>query len=69
MGSIVLLEEHATAKLGKPIYFQQMTVIGPMTTPELSEAAKFDDRLMAMRCPAWRNQMCSWKCQEIGGSE
>lgn len=48
----VLREVVASKRLGKPIYFQKMTFIGPRTTADLSEAARFSTEQRAMLSPA-----------------
>lgn len=39
---------------GRPLYFAQMTSIGPMTTAKKAEAARFATREAAVSSPATR---------------
>lgn len=50
--SWVLKSLTGTEKVGKPLYFDKMTGIGPMTTPMLNRAQHFDTKEEALRSPA-----------------
>lgn len=52
-GQWVLIEEPASKKEHKPVYFKCTTDIGPCSTPNLSEAAKFESRQEAVMSPAY----------------
>lgn len=50
----VLRETIASKRLGKPIWFQQMTGIGPMTTANPGMAAIYATKQDALASPAMR---------------
>lgn len=40
----ILRETLASERQKKPIYFYKMTAIGPMSTPDVSKAQRFNDK-------------------------
>lgn len=48
----VLREVIASKRRGRPVWFKQMTAIGPMTTADPSERAVFPTEDAARQCPA-----------------
>lgn len=50
---------------GRPLWFAQMTGIGPMTTATLAEAARFASREEAALSPALRFPLTSFTPEEV----
>lgn len=50
---------------GKPLWFQQMTGIGPMTTADESDRAVFPTREAALASPALRHMLSSFNVEEV----
>ena len=48
----VLVASLSSQQQGRTLWFKQMTAIGPMTTPERSQAAEFETKEDALNCPA-----------------
>jgi hypothetical protein len=51
--SYVLQEVLASKRQKQPVCFARMTAIGPMTSVEPEDWARFDSEQEAMRCPAY----------------
>jgi hypothetical protein len=64
-GAWVLRETLATKKLGMPIWFRQMTGIGPMTTANIEEAARFDSPEEAKLHPANFHWASFYEAEEV----
>lgn len=54
-----------TKERKRPLWFQQMTAIGPMTTADPGERAEFDSREDALCCPCWRHSLTFWEIEEV----
>ncbi len=65
MSQFVLQETLATKQRGKPIYFRQMTDIGPCATDDLALAKKFDSMREAMQSPAFRHALSFYEPKEV----
>jgi hypothetical protein len=64
MSKWILRETLASKRLGKPIYFQQMTGIGPMSTPNIEEAAEFETEQEAKQSPAYAFSLTFYEPEE-----
>lgn len=64
--SYVLVETLASKRQGRTLWFQQMTGIGPMTTPNVEERAVFDTQEAAARCPAMFHALSFYEVEEVG---
>ena len=49
----------------KPKYFKQMTGIGPMATPNIEEAEKFDTEEDAKTSSAHRHWSANWHIEKV----
>lgn len=56
----VLRETLASKKIGKPIYFQLHTRIGPCNTSNPRDAHRFTTQAEAKTCPAYAHPLCSY---------
>jgi hypothetical protein len=54
-----------TKERKKPLWFWQMTGIGPATTADESERMVFESREEALRCPCWRHTLTFWEIEEV----
>lgn len=59
-----LLRESVSARAGKPLYFAEMTAIGPITTPDTSAAAHFASEVEAFRAQP-RHALTFWEPVEV----
>jgi hypothetical protein len=50
---------------GKPCYFKNWCAIGPVATPRIEEAARFDSAQEAMRSPAFTHWASFYNPQEV----
>lgn len=62
--SYVLRETLASKEQGHDLWFKQMTGIGPMTTPDLTEAARFESEESARACPAMHHALSFYEIEE-----
>lgn len=46
---------------GRPKYFKRMSAIGPMATPNLEEAERYDSEDEARQSPAHRHWSANWQ--------
>lgn len=53
---------------GKPLWFHQMTAIGPMTTADPSERAEFSSKEEAVRSPAFAHMLSLWEIEEVSSA-
>lgn len=53
MSKWILRETLSSEKLKTPIYFKGITAIGPMSTPNLEQAQRFNSKQEAMMSPAY----------------
>jgi hypothetical protein len=60
----ILREVVASKSYGKPLWFKQMTGIGPMTTPDPDEAARFPTEEAAARSPACLHMLSCYEIEE-----
>jgi hypothetical protein len=67
--TFVLLETLASKRQKKPLYFARMTGIGPMTTPDLSEAATYATEEEARRSPACFHMFSFFEPERVGGEQ
>lgn len=66
MGKYILVDEYDHDELkGKPKYFKQMTGIGPMSTPDIEQAERYDSEEDAKRSPANRHWSANWKVEKV----
>ncbi len=65
--SYVLIE--TTKTRGNPLYFDRMTGIGPMTTPNLEEAMRFPTEQEARQHPACRFVFTFFQPREVTDTE
>lgn len=65
----VLVEKAATRRLGRKIYFRDMTAIGPRCTSDPSQAARFLSREAALASPANRHLLCIFEEERLDGGE
>ena len=65
----VLVEELASKREGRPIYFKQMVPIGPMATPRLEDAARFGSKYEAMMCPAYVHALSCYEPVRVALSD
>lgn len=49
----------------KPLYFHMMTGIGPKTTADIDEAAKFESKEEAYQSPAMRFSLTIFEAKEL----
>lgn len=61
--SVYVLRE-VSKKRAKPLWFKQMTAIGPRTTARIDEAMKFDDRDEAAFHPVHRFTLTLFDVEE-----
>lgn len=59
-GGFVLRETLATKKLGRPVFFQVQTRIGPCNTSNPRDAHHFPTEAEAKACPAYAHPLCSY---------
>jgi hypothetical protein len=48
-----------------PLWFKQMTAIGPMTTADPTERAEYLTAGDARRAPCWNHLLTSWEVEEV----
>jgi hypothetical protein len=65
MAQKVFVLREATKERKKPLWFCQMTGIGPMTTDDPTERAEFETREEALRCPCWQHSLTFWEIEEV----
>jgi hypothetical protein len=63
--SYCLIEKVGSERVGKPLFFKEMTGIGPMTTPNVEERAVFGSREIAERCPAMFHSLSTFEVREL----
>lgn len=56
-----------TKERKKPLWFMQMTAVGPATTADPAERTVFESREEALRCPCWRHPLTFWETEEVPG--
>ncbi len=61
MSKYLLIEELATKRAKKPVYYAGQTAIGPMCTRDLAEAETFDSLESAQQCPAMLHTLSFFK--------
>ena len=61
----ILRETLVSEKLKKPIYFCQMTAIGPMSTDDAAKAERFDSKQEAMMSPAYVHALSFYEPEQI----
>lgn len=61
MAKWILRETLASERQKKPIYFKQMTAIGPMSTAKREEAAEFSSKQEAMMSPAYTHSLSCYE--------
>lgn len=59
----------ASTYRGKPLWFQQMTGIGPMTTADPGERATFVSREAALASPAMRHLLSTFEPEPVSGGD
>jgi hypothetical protein len=62
--SVFVLRSASTYR-GKPLWFKQMTGIGPMTTADPSERAVFPTREAALASPAMFHALSFYEVEEV----
>jgi len=65
MSRYILQESLETKKRNKPVYFHEMTNIGPKSTTNLKEAERFGSLLEAMQCPAYHHWASFYEPVEV----
>lgn len=61
----VLLEELATKKCRRSIYFQKIVAIGPLSTDDLTKAAQFLSKEAAMKSPAYVHALSCYEPERV----
>lgn len=56
----------ASTYRGKPLWFKQMTAIGPMTTEKIEERAVFYTEEAARQCPAMFHALSFFEVESVG---
>lgn len=64
----ILKEVLASDKLKKPIYFKAITSIGPCSTDEIEQAARFSSKQEAMMCPAYVHPFSCYEPEQEGSN-
>lgn len=65
MTKYVLKEKIASKQQGRDVYFKKLTMIGPMNTVDILEAAQFDTPAEAQRSQAMRHSLSSYEVEEL----
>lgn len=65
MSKYILVDEYSGDRKGQPMYFVQMTGIGPASTPQKKNATRFDTEEDAKRSDAHKHWSANWHVEEV----
>lgn len=66
MSKYILVDQYEHDEMkGKPKYFCEMTQLGPMATPDIKKAARFDTEEEAKQSEAHRHWSANWRIEKV----